>query len=101
MDNMSVKTINITAFIVKSKSEDGYTVFMDGKGGPVVSAPTEEEAKKKFNEALNLSCAITNLLTFNEAVKAQEEAMKKFVKESAPKKVEINYVDLPSLQYAD
>lgn len=101
MNNIEVKTISITAYVTKDVREGVFTVFMEGKGGPIISAPTEEEAKIKFEEALNLSCAVKNLLTYNDAVKAQEAEMKKFADSSSPKEVEIDFIDIPSPQYAD
>ena len=55
----------IIALYYKNKLNDVYTITMVGDGGPIISSNSLEEGKKAFEEALNLSCAVKNLLYFN------------------------------------
>ena len=57
--------------IAEITSPDGeVTMFLEGVcGGPIISGKNREEVKHKFNEALNLGCAVANLMEFTKEVK--------------------------------
>jgi hypothetical protein len=63
---MSIELIPIKwqAIYTYNKVDNIYTVTTLGKGGPIVTANTLENAKIKFEKALNLSFAVKNLLFF-------------------------------------
>lgn len=90
---METETVNLKAFVYNDKKAGVYTVALEGTGGPIVSAPTHEEACAKFTEALALSCAVQNLIIFKEAVKnASMEGSETTIGKS--KKPEIEFVEL-------
>jgi len=63
-----VKSVVLTAFVFYDKDSDLYTITLKGKGGPVISSKNKKTALKNFEEALNLSCAVQNLLVYNEYI---------------------------------
>ena len=91
---MKVEKVTVKAFIIEDKKEGLYTVSLDGKGGPIISAPSLEEARSKFEEALKLSCAVQNLLAFQKAVKNAEHFEEKLKNKSA----EIEFIQLQPAQ---
>ncbi len=62
--DIGLKTVKINAVFSYNKADNIYTVSMLGKGGPIVTSNTLEEAKSKFERALDLSVAVNNLLFF-------------------------------------
>jgi len=63
--NLELKPAKITAFV--RTTEGRVTIFSKGLRGVIVSASTEEEAKKLFEEAMKLTIAVKNLWTYNNA----------------------------------
>lgn len=88
-DAIELKAVKYRAFLIKDKTANVFTVaLINKKGGPIISAPTEEEACEKFEKALKLACAMKNLETFKNAVKnAQLE-----IAEQPETKFEVEYV---------
>jgi hypothetical protein len=82
---MPVKT---SAVYTYNEIDNIYTISSLGKGGPIVTANTLEDAKTKFERALNLSFAVNNLLFFKGYKKA---TLKKYRGDS---KNEITYTEL-------
>lgn len=66
---MEIKYETVRAIVLRDAEHNVHTVFLEKEGGPIISAATEEEAKTRFVEALNLSCAVRNLRNFAQAVK--------------------------------
>lgn len=60
----ALKANNVLAFYMYNEADKVYTVSLIGKGGPIITAATLEEAKIDFERALNLSCSVNNLLFF-------------------------------------
>lgn len=88
---MKIEKVTVKAFVIEDKKEGLFTVALDGKGGPIISAPTHDEACEKFKDALMLSCAVQNLLAFQSAVKNVEKADKDSLKKKEP---HIEFIDL-------
>lgn len=65
-----IEEIKIKAFVIEDKENGLFTIAMNGKGGPIVSDPDFDTACKLFEEALDLSCSINNLMAYKEAVKS-------------------------------
>lgn len=89
MENVKITTQTFKAIIVKDNSDKSFTIFLDGLSGPVISASNLEEAKRKFDEAMNLACAVRNLNVFAAAIKERdaqqrEKLAKKTNKNSKP-----------------
>ena len=89
MENIKIEEIKIKAFVIEDKEEGLFTIALENKGGPIISASTYEEACKKFEEALDLSCSVQNLMAFKDAVKSLNSS-KLFKK----KETKIEYVKL-------
>lgn len=68
MKGLNVTTAKVKAIVIEDKMTKNVTIYLEEKGGPIISAPTKEEAKEKFKEALNLSCAVRNLQIYSDAV---------------------------------
>ncbi len=95
IDAMELKPVKITAHVIEDKNAGLFTAFMKGKGGPIVSASTIEEVHKKFEEALDLGCAVKNLVTFGEAIREKsQEAKEKFAERKNNKDNTIQFVTL-------
>ena len=89
---MKMETVSVTAYIYSDRKEGLYTVTLKEKGGPVISATTEEEAREKFKKALNLSGSVQNLLNYYEAVKnAEKDGHKNPSKRSGP---EVQFIQM-------
>jgi hypothetical protein len=90
MENVMIEKVKITAVVIEDTKEGTFTVSSESKGGPIVSDDSFEKACSKFEKALKLSCAIQNLLTFQEAVKdAKKESSESRLTRTEP---EIEYV---------
>lgn len=78
-ENIEVKDVTYKAVVIHDKENGLYTVSLaETKGGPIISATSEPEAKDKFEKALALSCALQNLKTYKNAVlKADLDYVKK------------------------
>ena len=72
MESIKVTSQTFNAIVLKDKSEECFTIFLDGLSGPVISAPTLDEAKSKFGEAMNLACAVRNLNIFSTAINERD-----------------------------
>ncbi len=94
-NNIKIETTTLKAFVYKDKNEGLFTVALEGKGGPIVSAPSHDEACDKFKEALKLSCAVQNLMTFYTSVKNAEDIVKEGA-EPKPKRKErtIEFIEI-------
>jgi hypothetical protein len=72
--NIAITTEAVKAFVMENK--DGtFTIFSSGKGGAIITATTEKEAKSKFEEALQLAFAIKNLITYHTVANAEIDDM--------------------------
>lgn len=94
---MEIKYETVRAIIAKDVVHNTHTVFLEnGKtGGPIVSAETEDEAKAKFSEALNLACAVRNLRFYAKVVKDAETIKATEIKNL---NLLIDYIPLPIQQ---
>lgn len=80
MNGLELETNKVSALVIHDKNCGIYTIFIDGINGPIISAPTLEEAKEKFTTAFRLSVAVRNFRYFTQAVKASDEIKKKLSK---------------------
>ena len=70
---MNVERKEFTAMIYHNKEDGEYIIGLKShRGGPVVSANTENEAIEKFNEALKAAFAVNNLYDFRDVVRREE-----------------------------
>lgn len=89
MNNIKLEEIVFRAFVIEDKAEGVFTVALEDNGGPIISAPTREEACAEFEKALDLACAVQNLLNFKEAVKEADSG-----KLTNRKDAKVEFVDL-------
>lgn len=84
----------IKALVTTNKEGNEYTIFpVSEKGGPIVTANTEEEAREKFEIALSISSAIRNFMFFKGANSAQSQIVRKgFIENMKERSHEIEYV---------
>lgn len=94
MDNLTVEAVKIKALVFKDTEENLFTVSLEGKGGPIISANTYEEACKKFIKAVSLSCALMNLTTYKDAINSSDDEMSEFVKNAKPHKPQIDFITI-------
>lgn len=66
-----LKEVTIIAHLVRDRTRSIYTVYTQERGGPIITADTEEKAKSEFEKAVQLSSAIRNFLFFIGANKTQ------------------------------
>lgn len=50
---------------VMLESEDGFTMYLLEKGGPIITRSTKEECLKNFKEAMGLMIAVMKLTEFS------------------------------------
>lgn len=94
MKGLNVTTTKFKAIVLEDKITKGVIIYLEEKGGPIISAPTLEEAKAKFEEALNLGCAVRNLHYYNDAVFADGEQRKALTNKMDKYAPEIEFVSL-------
>jgi len=70
MDNLKLEIVRVNAFVIEHDNE--FTIFTEGKGGPIITHNDENEARIVFEKAMRASCAIKNFLLFADAVKNVE-----------------------------
>lgn len=62
--SIGLESVRISAVYCHNETDNVYTITVLGKGGPIVTGATLEEAKAKFEKALSLSFAVNNLVFF-------------------------------------
>jgi hypothetical protein len=91
VNDIVLGTAEVTAYICKDGGN--YVIYSTGKGGAMIVAPTKDEAKKKFNEALNMVFALRNLMFYDAVLKADDQAKIKFAKEYKPTSPAIHFIE--------
>jgi hypothetical protein len=74
--NFELSKVLVTAHLIYDQTDNLYTIYSSERGGPIITAQSEEEAKKDFEVAINIAFAIRNLLYFKGANMAQSHSEK-------------------------
>jgi hypothetical protein len=69
--DLEVRNEKVTVLVLKSKRTGKYTLTLNEKGGPIISADSLEEGKERFYDALKLTAAIRNLHFYSELLKSK------------------------------
>ena len=94
--SFELETITIEAMHFVDEKNGLHTLSLYDKGGPIVSEKTFEEAREKFEKALDLTMAVRNLLYFK-AVNNIKRSRRSLP--STKKRVgSINYHQIPQLK---
>lgn len=74
-----LKSEKIATIVISSNNDTLFTVFAAKGLGPIVSAKTLIEAKKKFSEAFKLYCATGNFIFYKETINSSDKEKEKTV----------------------
>lgn len=87
---MSFKLKHITVHALKNEDRESKLVSVTtlNVAGPIINAPTFEEAAAKFEAALKLSSAVRNLLYFKGASKMATEKSRRDYAMAAKERIE-------------
>jgi hypothetical protein len=92
MEGLTAKTCKVEAYIVKDDKSNTITIYTGHACGPVISASNIDEAKAKFENALNFAHAVRNLNFYAAAVKASDAEKPELTKKLSKNKQALEIV---------